>query len=919
MRPMTDDPVGARRDTVNMNSESKHPVPDFDPALPVGRDRIAEEIVETVGPGARGVLLAGEPGMGKTFLLERVRRMLTRDMHLVQVRGSSIGARTENGALRFLLDAADGEEPQHPVFVYQRLAQLLQNRSEGRPVVLLVDNAHLLDALAAVVIGLLARSGQARLVVACNGISTLSADLVGLWKDGLLDLHEIRPFTPDETGVWIAAALNANVSPLAARAFWDHSGGNPLILRTLIQEQLQAGTLVNRGGTYVLAAAVVLDGRPLADAVGARLSKLSANERSVLELLALSEGLSPDMLRGITASKDVDFLIGQGLAGRTAGRAVIRVKYPAVAEIIRREVPPGRSTQLQKQLDSSLRRWVKTPVRVKPYAAWKLACGSTLEPELALGAAEAANRSGDFESALRFLGVLADRHTNHKAVLNEAWALRQLNRPDEADEILDTFSQGALETLHLASAADFILERASLACTQKHAPFEAGTHLQELRSRLGRAGSAPHVAPGIVRNLKDRLTLAEAALSTYQGDYTDTVTALTSLDMHRGGWSDELRLRAGGLLSEALAMTGRQDDALRVAEEVTERMNVSELPDRSHAELRKCLMLVYLTAGMWDKCAEAISYIPRFRGTSGLWLRELDLVGTGLIHAYAGRASQALDALEPTIVQLRCLRSEGALQVALAAAAYSHALLGNLPASRNCLRELKALPLKNAWIIRGAVEYFSALAAAVASPGPETITELLRHADNDQLAGRVSHELFFLNAAVRLGELAAAPRLLAVARRCQGALAEASKVLATGLMAGNPELLLAAGELANDFGNECFCRDAAVAAHEVAVRTNNRTAARRALHVATASERKMNGQSPHDTVAARLDCLTVREREIVKLAGSGASNREIAQQLHVSVRTVEGHLYQVYTKLQISSRDSLHRVHQEATRTGSDG
>ena len=229
------------------------------------------------------------------------------------------------------------------------------------------------------------------------------------------------------------------------------------------------------------------------------------------------------------------------------------------------------------------------------------------------------------------------------------------------------------------------------------------------------------------------------------------------------------------------------------------------------------------------------------------------------------------------------------------------------------------MPKREGWIYRGPAEYFSTLAKALVKPGPETITELLDHADREQREGRNSHELFFLSAAVQLGEVTAAPRLLAAARRCQGAFAEACSLLATGLMAENPEVLLAAGELARGFGNERFCRDAALAANEVATRTTNRTAARRALHMAAESERKMNGQSPHKAAIARLDCLTSRERDIVERVAAGASNRDIAQQLHISVRTVEGHLYQSYTKLQITGRDLLHQVHQDAARAGACG
>jgi DNA-binding CsgD family transcriptional regulator len=51
--------------------------------------------------------------------------------------------------------------------------------------------------------------------------------------------------------------------------------------------------------------------------------------------------------------------------------------------------------------------------------------------------------------------------------------------------------------------------------------------------------------------------------------------------------------------------------------------------------------------------------------------------------------------------------------------------------------------------------------------------------------------------------------------------------------------------------------------------------------------------------------LTNREEEVAWLAASGASNREIAEQLGLSVRTVEGHLAHAFTALGIASRRQL--------------
>ena len=60
--------------------------------------------------------------------------------------------------------------------------------------------------------------------------------------------------------------------------------------------------------------------------------------------------------------------------------------------------------------------------------------------------------------------------------------------------------------------------------------------------------------------------------------------------------------------------------------------------------------------------------------------------------------------------------------------------------------------------------------------------------------------------------------------------------------------------------------------------------------------------------AARPLPLTAREREIVTLAADGLTNREIADRLVVSVRTVEGHLYRAGAKLGITDRTQLASV-----------
>jgi DNA-binding NarL/FixJ family response regulator len=50
------------------------------------------------------------------------------------------------------------------------------------------------------------------------------------------------------------------------------------------------------------------------------------------------------------------------------------------------------------------------------------------------------------------------------------------------------------------------------------------------------------------------------------------------------------------------------------------------------------------------------------------------------------------------------------------------------------------------------------------------------------------------------------------------------------------------------------------------------------------------------------DALTPREREVLRLIAAGASNREIAERLIVSLATVKKHINHIFAKLHADSR-----------------
>lgn len=72
-----------------------------------------------------------------------------------------------------------------------------------------------------------------------------------------------------------------------------------------------------------------------------------------------------------------------------------------------------------------------------------------------------------------------------------------------------------------------------------------------------------------------------------------------------------------------------------------------------------------------------------------------------------------------------------------------------------------------------------------------------------------------------------------------------------------------------------------------------------------AGELRATGQGQALTDSSERDALTPQELEIAQLAASGLSNKEIGQRLYLSHRTVSSHLYRIFPKLGITSRAAL--------------
>jgi ATP/maltotriose-dependent transcriptional regulator MalT len=101
---------------------------------------------------------------------------------------------------------------------------------------------------------------------------------------------------------------------------------------------------------------------------------------------------------------------------------------------------------------------------------------------------------------------------------------------------------------------------------------------------------------------------------------------------------------------------------------------------------------------------------------------------------------------------------------------------------------------------------------------------------------------------------------------------------------------------------------------DLAERCGARAVAARARHEALAA-----GARPRRKALSGPEALTPRERQVAGLAAQGMSNREIAEALFVTLKTVEWHLRHAFDKLGVSSRRDLGRVLGRADQRGPAG
>jgi len=162
----------------------------------------------------------------------------------------------------------------------------------------------------------------------------------------------------------------------------------------------------------------------------------------------------------------------------------------------------------------------------------------------------------------------------------------------------------------------------------------------------------------------------------------------------------------------------------------------------------------------------------------------------------------------------------------------------------------------------------------------------------------------------RLGNAeSVATRLASLAESTDGKYVAALAGHAAAMVSGVPADMESAADSLSALGANLLAAEAYLAAG-AAYRSAG------LARLASAAERRSaelldacgDAQTPGLSAAADTQRLTSRELEVASMAAAGASSREIAAKLVLSVRTVDNHLQNAYSKLGVTSREELART-----------
>jgi DNA-binding CsgD family transcriptional regulator len=839
--------------------------------------------------GYRGAVIVGRPGVGKTRLLQEVAAAAETLGSIVRwVIGTVTGSALPMGALAEWGGDVDGNSLN---LVRQVIAALTAGIGDAA-LVIAVDDAHLLDDLSSFVLRQLVISGGATVVATVRAEQKVPDQVTALWKEGHLCRLDLQPLSRPQTDQLLQAALGGSVSADCSQRMWDMSRGNALFLRRLVTQERDAGRLVEVDALWHWSGSLEV-GASLIDLVELEIGSGAEPVHEVIDMVAVAEPLERSCLTALAEPALIDEAERRGLITAAGDREanLIRVGHPLFGEVRMARAGQLRLRRLRGRIAQALAANPGTDA-VRLGLLW---LDSDLPPEagLLLGAAEQATRRLDLVLAERFAGAAAEAGVLEAQILR-AHLLVLLNQGEQAERILTSIDRCALPEI---SWVNVVLLRAANLLWPLGRPEEAwrvvdealaGTpsdvlsaHLLAVRAAQLAMAGRPEEVEAVTAGV-DRPTLASLpalmalwGLTIAAGDLGDPEAAAryAAEGYERAAAAPEATYQGVGLTEFhvcALALAGCVGDAVAAAERAFTQC--ADAPGISRSVATAVRGMAGLYAGALpqavDDLGSAITDFAAYGDTTGVFYR------FAIVHTEAlARAGRIADALE---AQAKMHTSRHPTFV---------------------FTQPDAL-LADAWVAaaRGHASHARTLASEAA--------------DLARSHRQRSREVLCLQTAVQFDDRRPiiAARLNELAALVGGPRVEVAARYADALARGDGTALMDISADLEALGDPLAAADAAAQASTAFSSQGRRGAA------LTASNRSRSLVGPRSAVslatryAASSSPLTPREREIAILAAEGLSNKQIADTLGSALRTVEGHLYRAFAKLEVSTRAELAAV-----------
>jgi DNA-binding CsgD family transcriptional regulator len=854
----------------------------------IGREQELAVICRALNkPGSfSGAVIVGAAGAGKTRL---AREALLR----AQARGENtnwiVGTQSARALPLGAFSASPVEVMSDPLLNVQRVIDFFINQQRRGRVLMGVDDAHLLDGLSAHIVHQLARSRGVRLVVTLRAGESEPDAVTALWKDGHLTRLDLEPLSSAATRRIIEAVLGGPVDARSAQRFWKLTDGNVLFLQQLLKDQLAAGSIRQVAGVWLWDDHVAVS-PGIGDLVGRQLDRLTPEVALVLDILSQCEPLAVDVLgdmvprRGLEVAEQLHLVTIE----RTGGILTARLSHPLYGELRRATEGEfylshirGRLAQrLAKDADADMHATVRR-------ALLTLESDLSPDPELFLAAARFAMAMVDLELADRFAAAAARAGAAEAADLR-ATILVQLGRGQQAEDVLRDMGGDDHPNGHRWSTV-----RAANMIWMLGRPIDAAAILESLaatrESELERAErTAVEACVEVV--LTRCVPAAEKARAALQSS--------TICDFHA--------MMASVALTMAMGALGKVDDIAAVADAALQRATTSFQASFMRfwfgsVYARACRLVgrIEELVTSANQIADSAKDIPGLAYANLAFLLGHAELARGAVPGAVKLLHEALAGAERHGV------TTGLRPACCFSLAEAHAKLGQPEDAERALSEARKAVPPDYLFMRTAFDLATGWTLAAGGSLADAVAVVQRAAADARDRGQPTHELACLQAAAQWGDATGAARARELAELLSLPLTGAVARHTESLLAGDGEGLLAASAQYRALGDLATAADVAAQAAVAFSRAQRQRRASYAAAVATELSEACGGLC---TPALRTPLgapLTDREREVIELVAAGLSNRDIADRLCLSVRTVEGHVYHACQRVGATSRADL--------------